>query len=83
MKYRKLHNARKAAANADVDFTYVCCLLDSLQRVRDILALRANRIFDADLKDLTKIEKSLITILDYVGAGFVIDDWEQVKRGEA
>lgn len=81
MKYRKLRNARKVAANAGVDFIYVCCLLGSLQRVRSIL--HENKIKDDDLKDLTKIEKSLIKILDYVGAEFVIDDWDQVKRGEA
>jgi hypothetical protein len=81
MKYRKLRNARKAAANAGVDFIYVCCLLSSLQRVRN--TLHETRLNNDDLKDLTKVEKSLITILDYVGAGFVIDDWEQVKRGEA
>ena len=81
MKYKKLRKAAANARDADVDFTYVCCLLDSLQRVRNILYV--NRIFDADLNNLIKIEKSLITILDYVGAGFVIDDWEQVKRGKA
>jgi hypothetical protein len=45
--------------------------------------LHENRIIADDLKDLNKVEKSLIIILDYVGAGFVIDDWEKVKRGEA
>lgn len=81
MKYKKLHDARKAAANAGVDFIYVCCLLDSLQRVQNIL--HENRIISDDLKALIEVEKSLIIILDYVGADFVIDDWEQVKRGEA
>jgi hypothetical protein len=81
VKYRKLRNARKAAANAGVDFIYVCCLLSSLQRVRNLL--HETRLNNDDLKDFTKIEKSLIKILDYVGAEFVIDDWDQVKRGEA
>ena len=81
MKYKKLRKAAANARDADVDFTYVCCLLDSLQRVRNIL--HVNRIFDADLKDLIEVEKSLITILNYAGAEFVLDDWEQVKRGEA
>lgn len=80
MKYRKLREAKRAAEKAGVDFTYVCCLLDSLQVVRRNLS--ANILAENDLKYLRKIEKSLITILDYVGADFVISDWENVKRGE-
>lgn len=81
MKYRKLREAKKAAKEANVDFTYVCCLLDSLQRVQNIL--RAGMINEGDLKGLSKVEKSLITILDYVGVDHVISDWDAVKRGEA
>ena len=81
MKYRKLRKTAANARDAGVDFIYVCGLLDSLQRVRSIL--HENRTLGDDLKDLNKVENSLITILEYVGAGFVLDDWEQVKRGKA
>lgn len=82
MKYKPLQNLSQKCLDSGVNLSTIISLLDSLEAIRVMLNDEREFYDDEDIKQYEQIESSLIQILEWIGAKFVLSDWEKVKRGE-